>query len=456
MHTMSSYSLLNNLCRWGCAVLVGVSGWVCPSADAQDDSPYVRVVDQDDGTIELDVAVRYLVPEEPAKPTVSLVGAVHIADPSFYHAMQSILDVHDVVLFEGVGSHGDHADESSPISDDDRAATQTRYRLAFLKVLADSLTHASGDAVTSNDDLLDRVDGPVQRFVKHSLVDGWGRAIRFDADANSFESLGKDGKPGGDELDADITSSEAIESYYDEKPDYAGLQRDLAKALGLVFQLDSIDYSHRHWRNSDMDVDAIRQALGAASGEDEQGTDRSKTQSNGAGSLPDDASDTLKAADALFNTLSGDSFMAKLSTFFLKMIGSNPGGRALVKIMLAQTLSQADALLLAQPGPIGDLMDVIIKDRNQAVIDDLQRVINDEPDVHTVAIFYGAGHFGDLEKRIEDDLGYHYDSTIWVPAITIDLDEAGISPTQVKMFRKMISHMLTSQMQAAKAMQSKE
>jgi hypothetical protein len=122
----------------------------------------------------------------------------------------------------------------------------------------------------------------------------------------------------------------------------------------------------------------------------------------------------------------------------------------MVKIMLADTLTQADKLLEMQPGGLAEVMDVIIKDRNAAVIRDLTAVIEDEPEVRTVAIFYGAGHFGDLESGINDQLGYEYESTVWIPAITIDLRDAGLSAKQVGFYRTMMKQMIDSQMEMMK------
>ena len=142
--------------------------------------------------------------------------------------------------------------------------------------------------------------------------------------------------------------------------------------------------------------------------------------------------------------------MAKASSFILKMLGSNPTGRAMVKIMLADTLTQAEELLAMQPGGLAELMEVIIQDRNAAVLDDLRGVIDDEPGVRHVAIFYGAGHFGDLEASIADELGYRYESTIWIPAMSIDLTEAGLTAQQVGFYRNMMKQMIDSQMEMMK------
>jgi hypothetical protein len=53
----------------------------------------------------LQVAVTYLVPKE-GGPRVTLVGAVHIADPEYYREVQRILDAADLVLFEGIIPEG--------------------------------------------------------------------------------------------------------------------------------------------------------------------------------------------------------------------------------------------------------------------------------------------------------------------------------------------------------------
>jgi hypothetical protein len=118
----------------------------------------------------------------------------------------------------------------------------------------------------------------------------------------------------------------------------------------------------------------------------------------------------------------------------------------MIKIMLADTLSHADDLLGSQPGAMGELMKVIVDDRNLAVMRDLSKVIEEEPDTRSVAIFYGAGHFSDLESRIMQDLGYRWDSTIWIPAITIDLNEAGLTLEQLDGFRRMMRASIEQQM----------
>lgn len=420
---------------------LALAALLVPPALGQTDSPYIRVVEPDDNTIRLEVAVRTLVPTGHDGPTVQLVGAVHIADPSFYADIQSLLDIQDLVLYEGVG--GGREPIAEPTTGDEAAALTTARRAMFLAMLGEIRAKEHGDYPDSTADLIDGFDGAMRDLVRAASRDGWGREIAVQADTFDTLSLGADGEPGGEGVNADIHGRKLLDNppQREKSPDAAGLQRDLADALGLTFQLDGIDYTHPRWRNSDMSIGQITEALGGAPAEEGDADTHERAR------LSPDAPDKLKAADALFNTLSGDSMMAKVSSFILKMLGSNPTGRAMVKVMLADTLTQADKLLAMQPGGLADLMDVIIKDRNAAVIKDLRAVVGDEHEVKTVAVFYGAGHFGDLEKGICDQLGYRYQSSIWIPAMTIDLAKAGLTAKQVNFYRSMMKQMIDSQME---------
>lgn len=419
-------------------------------ASAQTESPYVRVVDADESTVRLDVAVRTLVPNDPAAPIVHLVGAVHIADAPFYTAVQSFLDVHDIVLYEGVGGARESAADVD--AGEQAASTLTARRLVFLAMLSDAVVTDGGERPRTLDDLGNAFGGAVRSLVSAASRDGWGHDIQLSDDGFDAVSLGADAEVGGTGLDADLRGRFLLDNppTIVPDPDAAGMQRDLADALGLTFQLDGIDYSLPHWRNSDLSIAEIQEALGGppasdvASGSPAPSGGKRQRASRG------EMSETAQAADALFQTLSGESFLAKISGFLIKTVGASPQGRALVKVMLAETLSQAEALLGAQPGAIGDLMKVIIEDRNVAVVDDLRALISDEPEVRTVAIFYGAGHFGDLEARINEELGYTYEGSLWIPAMTIDLEKAGLSASQVGMYRAMMRRMLESQLKAVK------
>jgi hypothetical protein len=405
------------------------------------DSPYIRVVEVEDRALRLDIAIRTLVADDPALPLLHLVGAIHIADAPYYAHLQSFLDIHDVVLYEGVG--GGHETQEVPLSDHAEQVRTTAQRLTFLAMLGEAMAVEGLPRPANAEDLAGAFGGSLRPLVRAAATDAWGRPVEITADPFDVRSLGADGLPGGEDHDADLSGVALLANpkAIDPDPRAGGLQRDLADALGLTFQLDGIDYSNAHWRNSDLDLFQIREALGGEPAE------------RGTGGAPADAEDApddprVEAAEALFETLSGESFLAKASGVLLRIVGATPQGRALVKVMLTETLTQADALLGAQQGMMGDLMKVIIDDRNEAVVRDLRALVEDEPDVRTVAIFYGAGHFTDLEARIAERLGYTHQTTIWVPAITVDLQAAGLTSRQLNAYRAMMRRMIETQLKA--------
>lgn len=420
----------------------------CAGFAAAEDSPFLRVVQPDETSSRLEVAVRTLVPERDG-PVVRLVGAVHIADPLFYEELQAWLDVHDVVLYEGVGG----GREAEPEPAEAAATLATDRKLRLIGLLAEQMHRETGRYPTSTAQMLEPFEGATRTFVASAFEDAWGNPVQIQVrDGFDATSFGADGRPGGDGDDADRRYSQ-VQSFEAARPEGAeakGLQRDLADALGLTFQLDGIDYSHPHWRNSDLNVEQIRAAL---AGEPIPPKRSLKPGESGERASPPadvpasgDRTDAEKAADMLFGALSGDSFLAKSMGFLVKMMGSSAQGRAMIKIVLSDTLCNADAILESQPGAMGELMKVLTVDRNKQVVADLRDVVEDEPGVRSVAIFYGAGHFQDLEQRICDELGYTYESTTWIPAITVNVEESGLSAEQLKAFRAMMKKSLEQQL----------
>ncbi|HZW11436.1 MAG TPA: type II secretion system protein GspG, partial [Phycisphaerales bacterium] len=222
----------------GSSILVGAG-----AAQAQGDSPYIRVVDEDSSTVRLDVAVRTLAPTEQDRPLINLVGAIHIGDAGFYDAVQALLDVHDLVLYEGVGGERDAAPEARG---DDHAAIVTQRRLRFLAVLAEGARRRTGEHPETPEALAASVGAPMRDLVARALVDGWGRPILFAPGGEpDAVSLGRDGQAGGVDADADLSAQDLMASprTIATAGESEGLQRDLADALGLVFQMDGIDYS---------------------------------------------------------------------------------------------------------------------------------------------------------------------------------------------------------------------
>jgi hypothetical protein len=400
-------------------------------------SSWVRVTENDDGTrIALEIAIRrFQKTGEVTSPTVTMYGAVHVADKSFYDSLQEKLDASDVVLYEGVKPPGaGRIEHALGVENDEGRAKLTERRLRFVAIAVAMHQTREGSPPETLAALAEKAPDRLRSFIAGSLTDAWGNAWVYsvraagqgeqqagDAAKQAFEiaSLGSDAMPGGEAHAGDIEFSKlkpfsAAEKEMIKQGAGAGgaaksddnIQAQLAKALGLVFQLDAMSHSGANWRNSDLSIDQVQERLSSG------GADGS----------------------ALFQMLDGSSFTAKFASVLLRFIGASPMMSTMMKTMVVDMLGQADALLSGMPGEMGKLMDVIIKDRNAVVVDDLSKILADEPTKKNIGIIYGAGHMVDLEARLEA-MGFAPVGEQWVRAIDVDLTKAGLDPKQMKQMR---------------------
>jgi Type II secretion system (T2SS), protein G len=404
-------------------------------------SDYIRVHDSDDGDhVTLQIAIRSFAPSDPKLPAVHLVGAVHIGDKSYYKSVQEFLDQQDLVLFEGVKPSDAGSDLTN--ADDAAKAKVTKSRQRFLAVLI-SRYQAEHNALPDDlDALLKDRHGTVARLGNAATKDGWGNPQQYTIikglkpqdvekpastqDTFDIISLGADGKNGGEGAASDLKFSAQKPLTKDEvKSSGEGIQVQLAKAMGLEFQLVGIDYNREKWRNSDMTVDQLQDRLEAAG----------------------------MSGSALFSMLDGSSFMGKLAGVLLNMLGSSPEGSAMLKAMMVEMLAHADELLATSGDQLGkgmgQFMKVLVIDRNATVFADLEKVMKDEPNIRSVALFFGAGHLPDMESRLEK-MGYKLSDTQWKDAIDVNLTKLPGGKAQAKQIRQMMTGMIEAQKKAAK------
>lgn len=404
---------------WGIAVAV-----VAPVL-AQEPTPFLRVVEEDDGRIvALEMGVREFARPDGAGPKLTIAGAVHIAEGDFYTGLQEILDAQAVVLFESVRPSGTGRDIAQT---DEARVRQTERRLRFLA----GALHAAkgrGEWPESFEALAEELDGALGELVRGSTTDAWGGPIdlRIDAGArDGFDlvSRGADGVEGGEGFDADLAWSGQAPLSRSERGalagDKGGLQAQLAEALDLTFQLEGMSHDRPNWRNSDLSIDEVQDRLEAA------GAD----------------------GGALFKLLDGSGLSSRLIGILVKLIGITESTRSMTKLMLVEMLGHADALLEAQAGMEG-LMKVIIEDRNAVVIEDLRSIIELEPEVETVGIIYGAGHLPDLVARLRE-MGYEPGDVRWLRAIEVDVTEAGLTVRDSRQMRKMMGEAIQAQLKRA-------
>jgi hypothetical protein len=93
---------------------------------------------------------------------------------------------------------------------------------------------------------------------------------------------------------------------------------------------------------------------------------------------------------------------------------------------------------------MGAMLAVLIEDRNEVVLEDLERLFAEEPDVRTVGIIYGAGHLAHMQQRL-GEMGYKPAGEHWLTAMRADAEAAGVPPAQLTMMRQMIQRSLEAQ-----------
>ena len=88
--------------------------------------------------------------------------------------------------------------------------------------------------------------------------------------------------------------------------------------------------------------------------------------------------------------------------------------------------------------------------RNQVVIDDLKRLIENDgngesPRVSSVAGLYGAAHMQGMARRLINQLGYQPTQEIWNRAIEVDLEESVVSQRELMQIRMTVRNAMRSQ-----------
>lgn len=388
---------------------------------------YLRVVEEPGGLITLEVAARTFEPIDGIGPKISLVGVSHIGESELYTGLQALLNKHEVVLYESVMPVGGDGPKGS---DDSLRHISTEKAMQFVAEAIARHHVVNGRYPTDKAELLEFArskDPRLEDWLAKAAIDAWGKSLTYtspeDQQTFSLVSLGADGKEGGEGSDADIkldqtTLPEGIELQGDED----NLQANLAKALGLDYQLVAIDYGQENWRCSDMTIDQLDRAL------KEEGSDFAPLE----------------------GALAGTSWQGKLAGIALKIIQTldvwmEGAISDIIKIVLIDMFADETVIEqgLKQFGP--GFEEVIVRQRNQVVIDDLLEMRDSEPEVKSIAVFYGAAHMSDMQERLYSQLGYKPVSQEWTTAIQVDLSKSVLPPSQVRYMRRSIKMQMKRQ-----------
>ncbi len=216
------------------------------------------------------------------------------------------------------------------------------------------------------------------------------------------------------------------------------LQPALAKALGLRFQLASIDYSADRFVNSDLTMEQLEGVMR-----------RDADEAGKAGGKAVAGAEELGVGD-LMAVMDGSSWAGLLARFGVAFIEASPKLRATVRLVLIETLGAVGgdpSMAGGVPREMRRLMEVLIHERNAAVMSDLRRVIDRgraarRARMASVAIFYGAGHLPDLERRLREELGYAPGREEWLTAFDVDPSREGLGKGDVAAARARVREQL--------------
>jgi len=209
------------------------------------------------------------------------------------------------------------------------------------------------------------------------------------------------------------------------------MQSALAQSLGLVFQLDAIDYDRTNFINSDLSVLKIEQLMIG----DEHAVPVA----------PGQKGRSSPSFDALLQIMDGSSFLGNLLKLAMQIIGSSPNLQAITRLMFIDAIGNIKGDFSEIPGlppEMQHLLKVLIEARNQNVVDDLKAELKVVPRSGSIAVFYGTGHMDNMEKAITRQLRYRPAGDIWLTAFSVDVRQTGLPPGQLLMLRNLVKMQL--------------
>jgi hypothetical protein len=395
---------------------------------------FMRSVEEPGRLIALEIAARTFVGSAPGAPSIVLVGVSHIGEHKLYAGLQGLLDGHDVVLYESVKPPGTGGAGGA---DDDERVASTRAAMRFVAAILATYHEANQQYPEGLDELARfaaAIDPRLAEWLAGARTDAWGNAVGYrrvdEGRRFVLTSLGSDRRPDGVGPGADllVTSETGVEPLT-LGADEDNLQSELAKALGLEFQLDAIDYDRPNFRSSDMALDELERAL-EAKGVDFEPISGGLTGSSLAGRLAIIALRAVRFADDFFFE---GAIADGLKVMLIEMFSD--------EVLIEQSMVQFGA----------GFMEVIIGERNQVVVDDVRAILDAEPEVESIAIFYGAAHMPDLARRLDEQLGYRPAGEQWFTAFEVNVAASALSPQQLKSLRRMIRMQLRQMQQMQRA-----
>jgi hypothetical protein len=169
----------------------------------------------------------------------------------------------------------------------------------------------------------------------------------------------------------------------------SALQKGMKDLLALEFQLDQIDYTAKNMVHADMSPQQFAQSM----------RDRGESIWDVVGRM---------IAYAISRQNSGDDGATEAQLLFALF----DKDRALIlKRLLAEQFEDMEGVLIALEGPNGS---TLLGQRNKTALAELRKQM--AAGKREIAIFYGAAHMPDFQKRLAEDFGLRPVNVRWVSA----------------------------------------
>jgi hypothetical protein len=171
-------------------------------------------------------------------------------------------------------------------------------------------------------------------------------------------------------------------------------QQGLTKLLGLEFQLESIDYTAANFVHADLSPQEFQQAM--------------KKRGESWWSMF-----TKLMQESMARAERGETAAPQMGVgdLFGLLFGGGADRQIRLRRMMAEQFTDMDVLTSAFGGEEGS---TLITDRNAAALAVLRKRI--AAGDRRIAIFYGAAHMDDFDRRLREDFALQPGETVWLEA----------------------------------------
>jgi len=171
-------------------------------------------------------------------------------------------------------------------------------------------------------------------------------------------------------------------------------QQGLTRLLGLAFQLESIDYTADNFVHADLSPREFQQAM----------------QKRGE-SWWSMFTKLMRESMARAERGEAETPDVSMGELFGLLFGGGAERQVRLRRLMAEQFTDMDVLTSTFGGEEGS---TLITDRNAAALKVLRRRISKGD--RRIAIFYGAAHMDDFDRRLQEDFGLQPGETIWLEA----------------------------------------